>query len=441
MGTQAKLKTWGGTIVLAAAAVLAAPPSGTPTCLELPKISPFDGPAEPAYVDGQILVRFKPQTGAVVRAAALAALESSSIRRLARLDVHVVAIPPRETVEAMVEAYRRNPDVEFAEPNYLLRVSVTPNDTLFQYQYALSNTGQTIGSLPGSPKGQARADIRATAGWEESKGRPEVVIAVIDSGLDLAHPDLKNKVLNSGRDFVNNDFDASDDHGHGTMVAGIAAAETNNGEGVAGVAWLSKILPLKAMDSTGTGSTDKVAEAIRYAADNGAQVINLSLGTDQPSQTLREACKYASEKGAFIAAAAGNKGAAVHYPAAYDNYVFAVAATDYNDARADFSSLGAEVDAAAPGVRILAPYPTALTPAGYLPYAYGDGTSFATAHVSGMAALVKSLKPGLSPSQVMNILRYSADDVNAAAYQGKDEFLGYGRVNLEKAIVPLLLRK
>ncbi|MBM3310926.1 MAG: peptidase S8, partial [Candidatus Aminicenantes bacterium] len=220
-----------------------------------------------------------------------------------------------------------------------------------------------------------------------------------------------------------------------------AAAETNNGEGIAGVAWLSKVLPLKAMDSTGTGSTDKVAEAIRYAADNGAQVVNLSLGTDQPSQTLRDACKYASEKGVFIAAAAGNKGTAVHYPAAYDPYVFAVAATDYNDARADFSNIGSEVDAAAPGVRILAPYPLALTPAGYLPYAYGDGTSFATAHVSGMAALVRSLKPGLSPGQVMNILRYSADDVNAATYKDRDELVGYGRVNLEKAIVPLLLRK
>jgi len=441
MSSHAKLKTWGGGMVLAAAAVLAAPPSGTAPCLELPTTSASDGAAEPAYVEGQVLVRFKPQTGALVRAAALAALESRFLRRLARLDVYVVAIPPGETVEAMVEAYRRNPDVEFAEPNFLLRVSATPNDTLFQYQYALSNTGQTIGSLPGSPKGQARADIRAMAGWEESKGRPEVVIAVVDTGVDLTHPDLKNKVLNSGRDFVNNDFDASDDHGHGSMVAGIAAAETNNGEGIAGVAWLSKVLPLKAMDSTGTGSTDKVAEAIRYAADNGAQVVNLSLGTDQPSQTLRDACKYASEKGVFIAAAAGNKGTAVHYPAAYDPYVFAVAATDYNDARADFSNIGSEVDAAAPGVRILAPYPLALTPAGYLPYAYGDGTSFATAHVSGMAALVRSLKPGLSPGQVMNILRYSADDVNAATYKDRDEFVGYGRVNLEKAIVPLLLKK
>jgi len=441
MPSLVKTKTILGLALLAAALFPSARQAGPAKILDLAFVPETDGPAGAEYVEGQILVKFKPQAGVVVRAASLVACGSRLIARLPRLDVYVVAIPPDESVERMVEVYRRNPDVEYAEPNGYLRVELTPNDTLFKYQYALANTGQQIGSIPGSPAGRASADIKATSGWEESKGSPEVVIAVVDTGVDLTHPDLKNKLVNAGRDFVNNDLDASDDHGHGSMVAGIAAADTNNLEGVAGVAWNSKILPLKAIDSSGTGTTDKVAEAIRWAADNGAQVINLSLGSSLPTNTLRDACRYAFEKGAFIAAAAGNGGQAVHYPAAYDAYVFAVAATDYNDARASFSNFGPEVDAAAPGVRTLAPYASALTPPGYLPYAYGDGTSFATAHVSGLAALIKGLKPSLSPAQIMAVIRYSADDVNAAQAKGRDDELGYGRINLEEAIVPLKIRK
>jgi len=442
MSIRLKFTTAVGLITLAAAVLAISGVRIRPgLILERPLVTSREAADRPDYVPGQILVKFRPQTQVVARAYALAALESRAIARLSRLDIYVVAIPRDESVEKMVAVYEGNPDVEFAEPNYLCRIDATPNDNLFQYQYALSNTGQQIGSVAGSPRGKASADIKAPTGWEESKGSPDVLIAVIDTGVDLVHPDLKNKVQGSGRDFVNNDFDAGDDNGHGSMVAGIAAAETNNGEGVAGVSWNSKILPLKAMNKDGVGPTDKVAEAIRFAADNGARIINLSLGSDEPSNTLRDACKYAFDKGVFIAASAGNGGAAVHYPAAYDNYVFAVAATDYNDARASFSAIGAEVDAAAPGVRILAPYPLSLTSPDYLPYAYGDGTSFAAPHVAGLAALIKSLKPSLSPTEIMNIIRYSADDVNADQFKGKDEFLGYGRINIEKAIIPLKIEK
>ncbi|MBM3293593.1 MAG: peptidase S8 [Candidatus Aminicenantes bacterium] len=430
-----------GLVVLAVAALLAAARARPIGVMELPRPCPAPGQAEPAYVEGQILVKFKPQTGVVVRAAAFVALETRLVRRLSRLDIYLLTVPPGESIDGFVEIFGRNPDVEYAEPNYLLRASVTPNDTLFQYQYALSNTGQQIGTIPGSPRGQASADIKATAGWEETKGSSNVVIAVIDTGIDLSHPDLKAKLKSPGRDFINDDLEADDDNGHGSMVAGIAAAETNNREGIAGVAWNARLLPVKALNATGVGPSDKVAEAIRWAADNGAGIINLSLGSETASNTIRDACKYAFDKGVFIAAAAGNGGGAVHYPAAYDNTVFAVAATDYNDARADFSNTGPEVDAAAPGVRILAPYPQALTPAEYLPYAYGGGTSFATAHVSGLAALIKGLKPGLTPAQIMHIIRYSADDVNAAQLRGTDEQIGYGRINLEKALVPLILKK
>jgi len=253
----------------------------------------------------------------------------------------------------------------------------------------------------------------------------------------MTHPDLAAKLKNSGRDFVNNDFDASDDYYHGTFVAGIVGAETNNNEGIAGVAWNCKILPIKVLDDKGVGTTANVVLGIQWAADNGADIINLSLGAEAGSETLRQACKYAFDKGKVIVASAGNTGAdTVMFPAAYDNYVLAVAATDYNDARAAFSNTGAEVDVAAPGVHILSTVPTWLHPTA-LPYAFEDGTSGATPHVSGLAALIKGLKPLLTPIDIMNVIRYSADDVNSAQYPGKDVFLGYGRINMEKALVPL----
>jgi len=395
----------------------------------------------PGQVPGQVLVKFKPTASSLMRAMALAALETRAIARLPHLDVYVVRIGDATTVEEALEAFRRNPDVEYAEPNVLCRIAVTPNDTLFKYQYALSNTGQVIGQVPGSPQGKPSADIKAPQAWEETKGLATVIIAVVDTGVDLNHFDLKNKVISTGRDFVNSDLIASDDHGHGTMVAGIAAAETDNDEGVAGVAWNARILPVKVLDASGNGPTDTVAQGIVWAADNGANVINLSLGADSPSQTLRDAVKYAYEKGVFIAAAAGNTNTAVSYPAAYHPYCFTVAATDYNDQRASWSNFGSDVDVAAPGERILAPYPMALTPPGFIPYAYGQGTSMATPHVAGLAALIKGLKPALKVADIQAILRYSSDDVNASVYPGKDEFVGYGRINMEKALVPIKIVK
>lgn len=396
--------------------------------------SPAPGPD---VVPHQVLVKFRRDISLPLKAATLIAYQAKVVARIARLDVDVIEIPDGTSVEEMVGALSRNPDVVYAEANPFLRALVTPNDSLFRYQYALSNTGQEIGSIPGSPQGQSSADIKAPTAWEETVGTESVTVAVVDSGVDLAHPDLKNKLKNSGRDFVNNDYDASDDFVHGTMIAGIIAAETNNAEGISGVAWNCKILPVKVLDEAGNGTTDKSAQGIIWAADNGAQVINLSLGGPVGSETLRSALQYAFDKGVVIVAAAGNTGGAVLYPAAYDNYVLAVAATDYNDARASFSSVGAEIDAAAPGVRILTTVPVGYFGAGSLPYGYAEGTSLASPHVAGLAALLKSIKSALQPAAIMDIIRYSADDVNAGQYKGKDEFLGYGRINMEKALVPL----
>jgi len=335
----------------------------------------------------------------------------------------------------------RNPDVLSAGPNYIARIAVTPNDPLFRYQYALSNTGQDIGA-PGSPSGKSKADIKATASWEETKGAADTVIAIIDSGVDFDHPDLKNKIVSRGHDFVNDDEEATDDNGHGTFVAGVAAADTNNDEGIAGVAWNCRILPVKVVDAEGYAGYDDLIDGILWAADNGADIINLSLGGPDSDDSLRDALRYANEKGVVIAAAAGNDGTSVFYPAAYDAYCLAVAATDYNDLRPDWSCFGPQVDVAAPGESVLGTFPTYMVDlTEYLPYAWGDGTSASAPHVAGLAALIKGLKPWLTANQIMDVIRFSSDDVNSGDYSGKDDYIGYGRINMEKALVPIKLSK
>lgn len=396
------------------------------------------------FAPDQILVKFKPSLETRVIEASIAAYQTKKIKRIPRINVYKLQIPKNVTVEEMLFVMKQNPDVEYAEPNYIVYIAITPNDTLFKYQYALHNSGQEIG-IPGSPQGKTRADIKAPSAWEETKGNEEVLIAVIDSGVDFEHPDIKNKIYSRGRDFVNDDLDATDDYGHGTYVAGIAAAETNNNEGIAGVAWNCKILPVKALDAEGNGYLDWVIDGIIWAADNGADVINLSLGAPEPAQSLEDAVKYVFEKNIVITASAGNDGVDVIYPAAYDDYCLAVAATDYDDERVAFtntegkweSNFGPEVDVAAPGVRILSIVPTWYFGPGSFPYGWGDGTSTSTPHVAGLAALIKSIKPWLKASEIMNVIRYSADDVNSADYPGKDEFIGYGRINMEKALVPI----
>ncbi len=220
---------------------------------------------------------------------------------------------------------RINPDVEYAEPNYIAYAARTPNDPLFDLQYALYNPGS---GPPGSPEGEERADIKATSAWEETIGDEDIVIAILDTGVDLDHPDIDEKIHSPGYDFINVDADARDDEGHGTHIAGIAAAETHNDEGIAGVAWNCKILPVKVLDNLGFGSYSEMIDGIIWAADNGADVINLSLGGDFPSTSLENALRYAHEKDIVIVAAAGNDGGAVLYPAAYDEYCLAVAATN-----------------------------------------------------------------------------------------------------------------
>ncbi len=406
----------------------------------------------PQYAQDEILVKFKPTLSEQTIEATIAAYQSKKLKRIPRIDVYKIQIKKNMTLEETLYALRRNPDVEYAEPNYIAYVTETPNDPLFDYQHALYNPGP---GPPGSPQGEERADIKATIAWEETKGDDDIVIAIIDTGVDLLHPDIKNKIQSGGYDFGDDDSDPTDDNAHGTHIAGIAAADTDNGEGIAGVAWKCKILPIKIMDALGEIYYSYIINAIIYAADldknndskADVDVINLSLGGDFPSLSLENALKYAYDKNIVIVAAAGNDGGAVLYPAAYDDYCLAVAATDYNDLRPDWSNFGPEVDVAAPGVEIIslvpswfpgqvAPWDPDDPPYGYI----GDGTSMASPHVAGLAALIKSVKPHLTASQIMNVIRYSADDVNSADNFGRDDYIGYGRINMDKALVPAVIK-
>ncbi|MDH4197152.1 MAG: S8 family peptidase [Candidatus Aminicenantes bacterium] len=397
---------------------------------------PADGPP---YVPGRVLVKFDTGRSPLFAAAFLRSYGLTRLQRVPQTGLYVVEPPSGFTVEQTVTALRANPEVRYAEPDYYVRIHVTPNDEFFGRQYALSNPGDRL-ALPGSPTGTANADIHATAAWEETTGQPTVVVAVLDTGVDLEHPDLKNKLVSRGRDLVNDDLDASDDQWHGTHIAGIIGAETNNGFGIAGVAWNCKILPVKVLDKTGVGTASQVAIGIIWAADNGAHVINMSFGGDESAESVKDALKYAYTKKVVCIASVGNDGKDVDYPAAYDDYVLAVAATDYTDEWPSYSSPGSEVDVAAPAESVLSLVPTWSVAADDFPYRFRSGTSMAAAHVSGLAALIRSVRPWLTAKDIMNVIRYTADDVNGDKLPGIDKYLGYGRINMERALVPAKLK-
>lgn len=286
--------------------------------------------------------------------------------------------------------------------------------------------------------------IAAPQAWAYSLGAGQR-IAVIDTGLDLAHPEFVGKLL-PGRDFVNSDDTPEDQNGHGTHVAGITAANTNNGIGVAGVAWDATVRPVKVLDASGNGTIANVAAAIRWSADQGDRIINLSLGGTADSNTLREAVNYAYGKGALLVAAAGNsalEGNPTFYPAAYD-HVLAVAAVKDTSERASYSEMGPYVDIAAPGGDpesetdstishwIWSTYPRnkgfGLPAIGYMAKA---GTSQAAPHVSGVAALVWALNPSLTAAGVAAVLQESAIDLGTP---GRDDLYGSGLLNAAGAI-------
>jgi len=376
----------------------------------------------PSYQPGRLLVKFAPDVDEMQRARMRAELGLETQRIISALQTHVLRVPRGQEMQ-LLERLQQHPLVEYAEPDYTLYAfgtpaaaqaapATTPDDPLYAEQWGLSR-------------------ISAPAAWDVTTGSSDIVIAVVDSGVDLAHPDLSAKLVD-GQNFVMPGSAPQDFSGHGTHVASIAASLSNNGTGGAGVAWGAQIMPVKVLDFRGAGALSDVASGIEWAVDNGADVLNLSLGGSNDSATLRNAIDYALANDVFVVAAMGNEyelGNPVNYPAAYPG-VFAVAAVDQNEAHAYFSNSGDHVDAAAPGVDILAAT-WSIQGSGYDSF---SGTSMATPFVSGLAALLLSLDPSLLYSELSTLITSSAIDVETA---GWDSFTGFGRVDAAAAIALL----
>ncbi len=374
---------------------------------------------------------------------------ASTEQKLPRTRVSLVKLPRELPVQAAIRRFEASPDVEYAEPDFILKPSqTTANDPDYPKLYGLNNTGQTGGT--------ADADIDAPETWETTTGDAGTVVAVIDQGVDINHQDLENNIWTNPRetagnntdddgngytddvngwDFCNNDssvYDPGDGDKHGTHVAGTIAAAGNNGLGVVGVNWKAKIMPLKFLGpGTGPGcsTTFGAAAAVDYAWRNGAKVSNNSYGGGGDSQTLLDAIKRADTAGHLFVAAAGNAGndndANPFYPASYDSSnIISVAATDSNDALASFSNYGStSVDLAAPGVGILSTLPGNT-------YGSYNGTSMATPHVSGAAALAKSNDSSLDDTGMKAKLLESVD--KKSALSGKTAT--GGRLNAAQAL-------
>ncbi|MFQ5857918.1 MAG: S8 family serine peptidase [Anaerolineae bacterium] len=378
---------------------------------------------EAPYVAGRLLVQFAPDTPDEEKAALHDRLGAEVIEEIPALDVQILRIPEEAT--NMVFAYQDEPLVNYAEPDYIATIPGFPDGPILSDD-VLAVVGENMARRPNDPQYPDMwnlAKIRAEQGWDITTGTQEVIIAVIDTGADASHPDLQGKLV-AAYDFVNGDADPADDQGHGTHVAGIAAAVTNNGIGIAGVAWEAKIMPVKALSATGAGAHSWIANAIVWATDHGADVINMSLGGPYTSATMQQAVDYAWNHGVVIVAAAGNANTSnPTYPATYEN-VIGVSATDLNDQKATFSNYGSYVSVASPGVSIL----STVRGSGYQTW---SGTSMATPHVSGLAALLKSLHPAWTNAQIRDAIEDSAEDLGTP---GWDAIFGWGRIDIYAAL-------
>lgn len=366
----------------------------------------------PPYEPAEILVKFRQEASSKQIQGLNARLGGSSEERIDKLRVHKIKLPPGSDIWQKINQYQADPRVEYAEPNYQLKAFATPNDPYFSQQWAL-------------PK------IQAPEAWDKTTGSSSIVIAVLDTGVDLTHPDLAGKIV-AGYDFVNGDSNPSDDNGHGTHVAGIAAATTNNGVGVVGVSWGSRIMPLKVLDSFGNGDDFALQQAIVWAADNDAKIINMSLGGPGYVQSTQDAVNYAYSRGAILVSAAGNDAISTpYYPAAY-NHVIAVSATNSGDNITSYSNYGSWIDVAAPGGGNVGTDGIISTfwNGGHA-YATGTGTSMAAPHVSGVAALIATYAPTLTNDQVEQQIKSTADDLGSPGF---DNYFGYGRINALNAL-------
>jgi thermitase len=361
--------------------------------------SPHGDP--PGGQDDELLVGFH---GGVSEADADDAHRKTGARKIEKvhgLNVHRVAVSAG-WLEATEQALARDPRIKFVERNRAVSPDFVVNDPSFASQWHL-------------------AKIAAPKAWDLAAGGTGIVVAVVDSGVDGAHPELSSRMV-SGYNFYSNNTNTSDVHGHGTWVAGTVAAAGNNTVGVAGVAWQAKIMPVRVSNSSGVAYISAIASGIIWAADHGARVVNASFSGLASSPTISNAAQYARSKGAVFVASAGNCGCLDG--TAENPYVLSVGATDANDNLASFSSRGNYVDLSAPGTSIL----TTNRGGGYIRV---QGTSFSSPVVAGVIALMRKANSTLSPANLVTLVKANADDRGTA---GWDSSFGYGRVNAWRAV-------
>lgn len=385
--------------------------------------------SQPEFVPDEIIVKFKAGIDQQKKIDAVCAEYHLTVKSVNhRAEFMVLKIQDKSlSVEELVQKFRNDEEVEYAELNYLVHTCLSPNDPGYPKAWGLDNTGQT-GGLPD-------ADIDAPEAWNIQTGSPSVIVAVIDSGVDYNHVDLASNIWTNpgeipgngidddgngfiddvrGWDFLNHDNDPMDDLSHGTHCAGTIAAVGNNGTGVVGVNWVAGIMPLKFIAATGYGSTSDAVLAIQYAVRMGAKVMSSSWGGGGYSQSLKNAIDEAGRAGVLFVAAAGNSGTnndvSPFYPASYDlPYIIAVAATSHDDKLASFSNYGLNsVDLGAPGVSIFSTLPNNG-------YGFMSGTSMATPHVSGVAALLVAENPGLALADIKAGILNSVDRIPSLA--------------------------
>lgn len=369
-----------------------------------PQSQAFDSPK---FALEEIIVQFRPLIPSEI-IERISQSAGAQLREKLFLPRTFVLKVPKGQEENLVKSFTQNPLVSYAELNYEIKALGTPNDPYFSNQWGM-------------------VKVQAPEAWDISHGSQSAKIAILDTGIDNDHEDLAAKVVAR----VNFTTAASDDdfYGHGTHVAGIASAITNNSTGVAGLGYEASLMSVKVLDDSGMGYNSWVANGINWAADNGARVINMSLGGPGSSTTLKNAVDYAWSKGVVLACAAGNSGnSSPTYPAYYSNCL-ATAATDANDQKASWSSYGSWVDVAAPGVNIFSTFPNHANKIGKNNYDYGSGTSMATPHVAGLAGLIFGYNSGLSNNQVRSTIETYADDI-----AGTGTYWSQGRINAYRSL-------
>ncbi|MGI8467995.1 MAG: S8 family serine peptidase [Pyrinomonadaceae bacterium] len=424
---------------------------------------PISIPRAKNDTEHEVLVKFRPDVS-LADIKKIAVKNNDTIEDKYEFTKNLVAIDDLDGLDAerVAAQYRRMSNlVEYAEPNLVIKLDPTetpkdswnlkpnelasPNDPMFADQWALSNDGKN--------GGKEKADINALLAWKKTQGSEDIVVAVLDSGVDYTHPDLAANIWTRpdslpaytddelgtfndlhGFNATDNDADPMDDNGHGTHCAGIIGAEGDNDEGIAGINWHVEIMPLKFMGRGGFGTTKDAIEAINYAIERkkdgvNIRVINASWGSTQNSKALEDAIRAANEAGILFVAAAGNDGTSndkrPHYPSNYDlPNVISVAAIDRADSLTSFSKFGVKtLHIAAPGKDILSTWLNGG-------YREASGTSMAAPQVAGVAALILSLEPNISVEKLRARILKSVDKIDSL--DGKVE--SGGRLNAAKAL-------